>query len=75
MSAVRSSLANNAQLNSLDNMRKDGKFMVGDDIPDGQGAVNELLAECFDICYELRVMAEENSDSEDSGVHMPKETP
>lgn len=36
-------------------MRVDGKFMVGDDIPEGQGAVNELLSECFELNYELRV--------------------
>lgn len=44
-------------------MRVDGKFLVGNDIPEGQGSVNALLAECFDISYELRVQAEEN-DSE-----------
>ena len=44
-------------------MRVDGKFLVGSDIPEGQGSVNALLAECFDIAYELRVQAEEN-DSE-----------
>lgn len=41
-------------------MRKDGKFMVGQDIPEGQGSVNGLLAECFDLIYELRVEAAEN---------------
>lgn len=41
-------------------MRVDGKFLVGNDIPEGQGSVNALLAECFDILYELRVQAEEN---------------
>jgi len=46
------------KLNSLDNMRVDGKFMVGNDIPEGQGIVNELLAECFDLSYELRIAAE-----------------
>lgn len=39
-------------------MRKDGKFMVGGDIPEGQGSVNELLAQCFDLQYELKVAAE-----------------
>lgn len=48
------------QLNSIDNMRVDGKFFVGSDIPEGQGSVNALLAECFDIAYDLRVQAEEN---------------
>ena len=40
-------------------MRVDGKFMVGSDIPEGQGSVTALLAECFDIQYELKVQAEE----------------
>ena len=51
------------KLNSIDNMRIDGKFKVGDDIPEGQGAVNELLADCFELSYELRVAAE--TDGED----------
>lgn len=50
------------QLNSIDNMRVDGKFMVGSDIPEGQGSVSELLAECFDLLYELRVAAQELED-------------
>ena len=52
-------------MNSIDNMRVDGKFMVGSDIPEGQGSVNVLLAECFDMLYDLRVDAEgEKSDTE-----------
>lgn len=43
-------------------MRVDGKFMVGSDIPEGQGSVNSLLAECFDLNYELRVQAEDNDE-------------
>jgi hypothetical protein len=43
-------------------MRVDGKFMVGEDIPDGQGSVNELLSECFELNYELRVAAETDGD-------------
>ena len=43
-------------------MRVDGKFMVGDDIPEGQGSVSELLAECFELNYELRVAAEARAD-------------
>ncbi|KAB8072026.1 hypothetical protein BDV29DRAFT_178212 [Aspergillus leporis] len=42
------------KLNSIDNMRVDGKFYVGSDIPEGQGSVNALLAECYDIVWELR---------------------
>lgn len=48
-----------SQLNSIDNMRVDGKFMVGEDIPDGQANVTQLLAECFDLAYDLRTQAEE----------------
>ena len=46
------------QLNSIDNMKVDGRFMINGDIPEGQASVNELLAECFDIAYELRIAAE-----------------
>jgi hypothetical protein len=52
------------KLNSIDNMRIDGKFHVGNDVPEGQGAVNALLADCFELAYELRVQAEENSEAE-----------
>lgn len=31
--------------------------MVGGDIPEGQGSVKELLDECFERCYKLRVDA------------------
>lgn len=50
------------QLTSIDNMKKDGKFMVGNDIPEGQGAVSALLAECFDLAYDLRNEADEKSE-------------
>ncbi|KAJ4354728.1 hypothetical protein N0V95_003569 [Ascochyta clinopodiicola] len=52
------------KLNSIDNMRVDGKFMVGDEIPDGQGSVTQLLEECFDLAYELRNDAEDSSSAE-----------
>lgn len=39
--------------------------MVGADVPEGQGSVNSLLAECFDLNYKLRIEAEDN-DSSDS---------
>jgi hypothetical protein len=52
------------QLNSLDNMRVDGKFVISGDIPEGQGSVSELLAECFELNYELRVAAEEAASSD-----------
>jgi len=43
-------------------MRVDGKFMVGDDIPEGQGSVSDLLAECFELSYDLRVAAESENE-------------
>ena len=43
-------------------MRVDGKFIVGSDIPEGQASVTALLAECFDLSYELRVEAEAEND-------------
>lgn len=52
-------------------MRVDGKFMVGDEIPDGQGSVTQLLEECFDLAYELRNDAEDSG----SGDETPAETP
>lgn len=50
------------KLNSIDNMKKDGKFMVGNDIPEGQGSVTALLAECFDLAYDLRTEALERQE-------------
>lgn len=44
-------------------MRVDGKFMVGKDIPEGQGSVNALLSECYEMAYELRVNAEQTPES------------
>lgn len=43
-------------------MRVDGKFQVGSDIPEGQGSVSSLLAQCFELAYELRVEAEEKDN-------------
>ena len=43
-------------------MRVDGKFLIGSDIPEGQGSVSSLLAQCFDLAYELRVETEEKDD-------------
>ncbi len=45
-------------------MRQDGKFVVNNDVPEVQGRVSELLAECFELSYELRVAAEENCEKE-----------
>lgn len=55
------------KLNSIDNMKKDGKFMVGNEIPEGQASVNALLAECFDLAYDLRNEADEKTDAARDG--------
>lgn len=55
------------KLNSIDNMRQDGKFIVNGDIPEGQGSVTALLSECFEMAYELRneAAAKESDSDED----------
>lgn len=50
------------KINSIENMKKDGAFRVGDDIPEGQGAVVSLLDECFSLAYELRSEADERQE-------------
>ncbi|CAI4782884.1 BCN_G0052620.mRNA.1.CDS.1 [Saccharomyces cerevisiae] len=65
------------KLASLDNLRTEGIFYDSDgNIPEGQGILNALLAECFDILHELKVEAEEraqnstssdDSDDDDNG--------
>ncbi|OLL26812.1 UPF0662 protein [Neolecta irregularis DAH-3] len=48
------------KLASIDNMRLDGKFLADDGtVPEGQATVTTLLAECYDIIYELRSEIEE----------------
>lgn len=63
VSSARELYPYSMKLNSIDNMRVDGKFVVGQDIPEGQAQVNELLAECYEISYKLRVDAD-NVDSD-----------
>ncbi|OQO05270.1 hypothetical protein B0A48_09037 [Cryoendolithus antarcticus] len=50
------------KLNSIDNMKKDGAFRIGDEIPEGQGSCISLLAECFEMAYELRTEAQEKEE-------------
>ncbi|CCH41155.1 hypothetical protein BN7_692 [Wickerhamomyces ciferrii] len=51
------------KLASLDNLREDGKFIVDGQIPEGQGTLNALLAECYDIAQEMKIEAEDNDES------------
>lgn len=48
-------------------MRTDGKFEINGDIPEGQAAVADLLAECFELNYELRVEAESREEGAAGG--------
>lgn len=48
-------------------MRVDGKFMVGNDIPEGQASVNALLAECYDLAYELRAAVPDEDKATEKG--------
>ncbi|CAI1743185.1 hypothetical protein SEUBUCD646_0P00320 [Saccharomyces eubayanus] len=55
------------KLASLDNLRTDGIFYDSDgNIPEGQGILNALLAECFDIMHEMKVEAEERAQNANS---------
>jgi hypothetical protein len=56
------------KLGSLDNLRVDGKFIINGHIPEGQGTLNALLAECFDIIQELKIELEEKEEADDSTV-------
>ncbi|EHN00015.1 YPL260W-like protein [Saccharomyces cerevisiae x Saccharomyces kudriavzevii VIN7] len=67
------------KLASLDNLRTNGIFYDSDgNIPEGQGILNALLAECFDIMHELKVEAEERAlnpnSSDDSDDEDNKES-
>lgn len=50
----------------LDNLRHDGKFIVNNQVPEGQGTLNALLAECFDMIHELKIELEEKEDVEEN---------
>lgn len=65
ISSVRELYPYQLKLRSIDIKRVDGKFMQGNSIPEGQGMVNALLAECFDICHELQVDYDNEDDEED----------
>ncbi|KAI1000174.1 hypothetical protein K3495_g8028 [Podosphaera aphanis] len=53
------------KLNFIDKMQVDGKFYVGNDVPEGQSSVNELLKQCHDLCDQLHEAVEEIKDGED----------
>lgn len=57
------------QLSSIDDMRVDGKFKVGSDVPEGQASINALLGECFDIQQELKAAAEDGERAQHPEVN------
>lgn len=59
------------KLASLDNLRSDGKFIINGQIPEGQGTLNALLAECFDIIHELKIELEEKEEEQEDGLDEP----
>lgn len=52
------------KLNGLDALREDGKFVVDGEIPPGQGVVIEVLAECFDMVYEMKIELDEKGEDD-----------
>lgn len=66
LSSARELFPYQMKLASIDDLRVDGKFMVGDAIPEGQGMLNALLSECFDICHELRAEILDNETEDDT---------
>lgn len=66
LSSTRELYPYQMKLASIDNMRVDGKFMVSGSVPEGQGMLNALLSECFEICYELKVQMEDNAQEDDA---------
>lgn len=52
------------KLTGLDALREDGKFVVDGEIPPGQGVVIEVLAECFDMVYEMKVELDEKGEDD-----------
>ncbi|GAV27758.1 hypothetical protein PMKS-001226 [Pichia membranifaciens] len=55
ISSIRELYPYQLKLDSIDNMKVDGKFMIKGQIPEGQATVTALLAECFDIVHELKI--------------------
>lgn len=51
------------KLLSLDNLKQDGKFIVNGQVPEGQGTLNALLAECFEILHELKIELDQKEES------------
>lgn len=64
VSSVRELYPYSMKLNSIDSMRVNGRFLVGNDVPEGQSSVTELLEQCYELSYQLQVDIEDDSDEE-----------
>ncbi|KAJ3320445.1 hypothetical protein HDV06_005268 [Boothiomyces sp. JEL0866] len=51
------------KLGQIDNMRVDGKFMVGDTVPPGQAVLHYLLHKCYRFIYKLQTACEPVDES------------
>ncbi|KAJ3273619.1 hypothetical protein HDV01_004228 [Terramyces sp. JEL0728] len=51
------------KLGQIDNMRVDGKFMVGDAVPPGQAVLHYLLHKCYRSIYKLQTACEPVDES------------
>lgn len=65
LSTLRELYPYQLKLDSIEKTRVDGKFVVNGHVPPGQGELNSLLAECFDLIYELQVELEERPDEDE----------
>lgn len=74
ISSIRELYPYQLKLDSIDNMKVDGKFMIKGQIPEGQATVTALLAECFDIVHELKIEYYDRDESleEHDNVEKPK---
>lgn len=67
ISSIRELYPYQLKLDSIDNMKVDGKFMIQNQIPEGQATVTALLAENFDIVHELKIEYYDRDESLESG--------
>lgn len=66
ISSIRELYPYQLKLDSIDNMKVDGKFVFKGQIPEGQATVTALLAENFDIVHELKIDYYERDEQQES---------
>jgi regulator of replication initiation timing len=74
ISSIRELYPYQLKLDSIDNMKVDGKFIIKGQIPEGQATVTALLAECFDIAHELKIDYYERDEQQESNDDTRKPT-